>query len=223
MLRLLVQSLYGAPVDHAKQVCSCHAVVCIIWVDFGSRRSRPKSAQGMVCDPTVQPRYLCPAATSCGGLRPMPYFRMLRQRQASLLCSLAQLWRSGSSTAPADSAIVGLQLLQQPAAPNSSMPAFRQALQLVSCRCFSAMPARQAAQREFLSLNNLADNPGATHYVSIRAEGAPTQGLRSRACPGATTGSGRAARPFVCRLPDRPSCCEPACSPSVWVAVSALA
>lgn len=90
-------------------------------------------------------------------------------RQASLIQGLAQLWRcSGSIVAPS-AASAGLELLQRQAAwhgSSSGIPAVRQALQLVSCRWFTAMPARQAPERDFIALNTLADNPGATHYVS---------------------------------------------------------
>ena len=112
---------------------------------------------------------------------------MLRQRQTSLLCSLAQLWRGGSSTAAVASA--GLAALQQPVATSSSGPAVWQALQLVSCRWFSAMPARQSAEREFIALNNIADNPGATHYVSGSDGALPAQG-----CPAGRAGGRRRRR-----------------------------
>lgn len=85
---------------------------------------------------------------------------MLRQRLLSLACAL----RGACGTPSAGP----LAALQQAAAVPSAAPAGLQALQLVSCRYFSAWgtPAAQAAaEREFIALNSLADNPGATHYV----------------------------------------------------------
>ena len=78
------------------------------------------------------------------------------QRQATgLLARLVQLLPGTSQAAAA------LQRLTRTAA----QPAL-QAPQLVSCRGFAAMPALQEEEsREFVSLNNISDNRGATHSV----------------------------------------------------------
>ncbi|KAL4854273.1 54S ribosomal protein L10 [Chlorella vulgaris] len=81
----------------------------------------------------------------------------MRQRQLALVQGLVQLWRGGSSPAVACAASTLLQ--RQQAAPVVS------ATQLISCRWFTPMPPRQAPEREFIALNNLKDNPGATHSI----------------------------------------------------------
>lgn len=80
---------------------------------------------------------------------------MLRSRGLGLLRSLGQLWRGAAA---AESTAL------QPASYSSTGVA-----QLVSCRWFSMSPAAEAASssgREFVTLNNISDNPDATHYVS---------------------------------------------------------
>lgn len=84
----------------------------------------------------------------------------MRQRQLALVQGLVQLWRGGSSPAVACAASTLLQ--RQQAAPS----VVSAATQLISCRWFTPMPPRQAPEREFIALNNLKDNPGATHSVS---------------------------------------------------------
>ena len=92
---------------------------------------------------------------------------IMRQRQLAAIQGLAALWRT-AGTAPACQS-PGLAALQPHAAAfgcDASVWAPRQALQLTSCRGFAAMPAAQAPEREYVALNNISDNPGATHYVS---------------------------------------------------------
>lgn len=93
----------------------------------------------------------------------------MRQRQISLIQGLAQLWRGSASPACGPAAAAGLAALHTPQAPIGSLSNIgtaRQALQLVSCRWFTPMPLRQAPERDYVALNSIADNPGATHYVS---------------------------------------------------------
>jgi len=84
---------------------------------------------------------------------------MLRTGQISLLRSLSQLWRASQSSEAAAAAQLSAC---------SQLGSLRDTMQLVSCRWFSMSPAAAAASssgREFITLNSLADNPGATHYV----------------------------------------------------------
>ena len=121
------------------------------------------------------------------------------QRSPSLLCSLAaRLWRS--SAAPA--AFAGLQPSAAAAAAacssygvNSS--GLGQALQLVSCRWFSATAAAAPA-REYIALNTLADNPGSTHSVS-RAAPSSKGWAAAAACPSTASDTALPPSPYFLR------------------------
>lgn len=88
---------------------------------------------------------------------------MLGARQGILRSLAAQLWRGAEASA---------ELAAAPGLQCSPIGGIREAVQLVSCRWFGmSSPAAQAATKEFISLNNIADNPGATHAVRRAATG----------------------------------------------------
>ncbi|KAI7836451.1 hypothetical protein COHA_009668 [Chlorella ohadii] len=83
------------------------------------------------------------------------------QRRASLLLSLARAW-SGSAAA---SGLGSLSALPAPCSSSAAVSPVLEALQAAGRRWLTAGPVAQAAEREFITLNTLADNPGATHSV----------------------------------------------------------
>ena len=107
---------------------------------------------------------------------------MLRQRQGHLLSCLAQLWRGAASASP----------------PALATPcsATRAAVAAVGARWFAAMPELAGATppREFVTLNNIADNPRATHQVRGGS-------ARPRLCERASGGGGSGCAP----APPRPA------------------
>ncbi|PRW50950.1 50S ribosomal L15 isoform A [Chlorella sorokiniana] len=81
------------------------------------------------------------------------------QRRASLLVSLARAW-SGTAAA---SGLGSLAALPAPSSSSAAASPVLAALQAAGRRWLTAGPVAQAAEREFITLNALADNPGATH------------------------------------------------------------
>ena len=110
------------------------------------------------------------------------------QRRASLLLSLARAW-SGSAAA---SGLGSLSALPAPCSSRAAVSPVLEALQAAGRRWLTAGPVAQAAEREFITLNTLADNPGATHSVRGSAPGPPRQGLAAGAAA-AARGGGRDA------------------------------
>eukprot|EP00887_Chlorella_sp_A99_P001061 scaffold14.g1061.t1 len=83
-------------------------------------------------------------------------------RQAWQLSSLvARLWQGPGAAAAGPAAAELLSSSCGGALP--SLSAARQPLQLVSCRWFSVAPTHSPSGKEYVTLNTIADNPGATH------------------------------------------------------------
>lgn len=130
---------------------------------------------------------------------------MQRQR---LLSSLASAWRQASAAVAPSGALAALQQQHTAAAATSSNGGLRQALQLVSCRWFQASPAARAAEREYIALNNIADNPGATH--SVRWGGQPRVAAgrrRRRRLPTRARAAEHQFRCSICSPPSSPPLC----------------
>lgn len=97
------------------------------------------------------------------------------QRQAGLLARLAQLWPSGAAAAADAPSIQRLAAALRPSLLGQ---------QLVSCRWFSGTPLQPAeSDRAYITLNNIADNPGATHSVRRGPRSAPVGGEAARPGP----------------------------------------
>lgn len=145
------------------------------------------------------------------------------QRRASLLLSLARAWSGGTAA----SGLGSLAALPAPCSSSTAASPVLAALQAAGRRWLTAGPVAQAAEREFITLNALADNPGATHAVRGSAPGAPRQGLAAGAAAAAATGGTRELQCCCWKAVCIAQCLQTihgsvaVCSPSGWAAASA--
>jgi hypothetical protein len=95
---------------------------------------------------------------------------MLRRQNGPAVSGLLQLWRTATGPSPAASAQLPA-LLQRPDLALSNIASLRDVGLAPLRRWFSGSPsswaAGDAAGREFVTLNTISDNPGATKTVRV--------------------------------------------------------